>query len=710
MVLGCPECFGSKGIEFWLFSFFCVCEDSVCSIMEFDLLAFTLAPTTEVFNQCRKKDLLLIADFFRVSMSRDATKKVIKEELYNELVSTGILPAESLLDVSEGNLAVEEASVLPLSIETRVDPVTAIKLKELDLELKKQEHDIKVVQLRTVEVEADRDIRLKTLELEAETLWRNSVQPIPLPRTRAPSSPVFGIAQSQSSTDNYDPVSNTQLNFDVVRYVKLVPPFREAEVDCYFTAFERIATKLGWPKDMWGLLLQCNFVGKAQEVCSSLPLEQSLDYDIVKTAVLRAYELVPEAYHQRFRNLMKTARQTYVEFAREKKTLFEKWCFSNKVTNLEQLQELILLEEFKNCAPEVVGVHLNEQKVNTLSEAAVIADEFVLTHKTVFPSSRQSKRQFFNTEQAEKETSNVPREMVNKADEKRTSNQRVCFYCLDPGHIISDCKAWKQKNIAGKFESVAFAKAVSVPEDRSMPAKSTGYEPFLFNGSVSLCADSLDNPVSILRDTGATQSFILADALPFSARTYSGTDVLVRGIELGCVRVPVHVIHLKSDLVTGMVPLGVRTELPVDGVSLILGNDLAGGKVFPSPVVVDMPDLSPDSDIAACFPSVFPACAVTRAQTRKWEGTVNLADSFLNSERDYLLCTLAIKPQLTPNDSANSDVKAAALEFDRAVQWIPIYRNEKMKELYCLYSWYCVFFCGCMSPASLAPPTLHSGR
>ncbi len=333
------------------------------------------------------------------------------------------------------------------------------------------------------------------------------------------------------------------------------------------------------------------------------------------------------------------------------------------------------MEEFKNCAPEPVVIHLNEQKVNTLSEAAVIADEFVLTHKTVFPCSRQSKCQFFNTEQAENETSNIPREIVDKArkaDAKHASNKRVCFYCLDPGHIISDRMAWKQKYTAGKFKSVAFAKAVSVPEDCSVPSKSTGYEPFLFDGSVSLCADSLGNSVSILRDTGATQSFILADfllylgnILPFSAKTYSGTDVLVCGIELGCVRVPVHVINLKLDLVTGMVPLGVRTELPVDGVSLILGNDLAGGKVFPSPVVVDTPDLSPDSDIAACFPSVFPACAVTRAQTRKWKGTVNLADSFLNSEKDSLECTLAIKPQLAPNDSANSDLKAAALEFDR---------------------------------------------
>lgn len=88
----------------------------------------------------------------------------------------------------------------------------------------------------------------------------------------------------------------------------------------------------------------------------------------------------------------------------------------------------------------------------------------------------------------------------------------------------------------------------------------------------------------------------------------------------------------------------------MDGVSLILGNDLAGGKVFPSPVVVDTPDLSPDSDIAACFPSVFPACAVNCAQTWNWEETVNLSDSFLNSANDSLECTLAIKSQLGPLD------------------------------------------------------------
>lgn len=41
-------------------------------------------------------------------------------------------------------------------------------------------------------------------------------------------------------------------------------------------------------------------MGKAQEISSDLSLEDSLDYDVVKSKVLRAYELVPEAYRYLF--------------------------------------------------------------------------------------------------------------------------------------------------------------------------------------------------------------------------------------------------------------------------------------------------------------------------------------------------------------------------------------------------------------------------
>ncbi len=77
----------------------------------------------------------------------------------------------------------------------------------------------------------------------------------------------------------------------------------------------------------------------------------------------------------------------------------------------------------------------------------MIADEFVLTHKAVFPTSPPVQTQFWNTEQIEKETFSIQREMADKgrkADVRRSSSKRVCFYCLDSGHLISDCKAWME--------------------------------------------------------------------------------------------------------------------------------------------------------------------------------------------------------------------------------------------------------------------------
>lgn len=92
----------------------------------------------------------------------------------------------------------------------------------------------------------------------------------------------------------------------------------------------------------------------------------------MKKSVLQAYELVPEAHRQKFRQFGKTANQTCVEFARERRVLFGKWCQSCKVISLGDLKELILLEEFTNCLSERVVIYLNEQKVSPLNKAAVL--------------------------------------------------------------------------------------------------------------------------------------------------------------------------------------------------------------------------------------------------------------------------------------------------------------------------------------------------
>lgn len=125
-------------------------------------------------------------------------------------------------------------------------------------------------------------------------------------------------------------------------------------------------------------------------------------------------------------------------------------------------------------------------------------------------------------------------------------------------------------------------------------------------------------PVTILCDTGVFDSFILASALPFSEETDTGSFIPVLGMGMPVFHVPVHKLVLHSGLFEGEVKMGVCPALPVDGVTLILGNDVAGGRVWADqraqPVVVPVPlgSNGPDKNEKQ-FPKVFKACAVTRA-------------------------------------------------------------------------------------------------
>ena len=102
----------------------------------------------------------------------------------------------------------------------------------------------------------------------------------------------------------------------------------------------------------------------------------------MRELILKGYELVPEAYRQKFRTLNKTGSKTFTEFVQEKAQPFDRWCASEKIDDsFEKLRELILIEEFKNCLGTDVRTFVNDQKADKLTEAARLADNYSLTHK-----------------------------------------------------------------------------------------------------------------------------------------------------------------------------------------------------------------------------------------------------------------------------------------------------------------------------------------
>lgn len=238
---------------------------------------------------------------------------------------------------------------------------------------------------------------------------------------------------------------------------------------------------------------------------------------------------------------------------------------------------------------------------------------------------------------------------------------------------------------------------MSVPSKYQIPE---GFKPLVSDGYVSLSDQSVQTPVKVLRDTGSGQSLLLDSVLPFSQESLD-TRVTIKGVELGNLQVPVHKVNLVSEFVTGPVAFGIRPALPVPGVSLILGNDLAGDKVFPQLCMSAKPVVQPTTEVLEeKYPGIFLCCAVTRAMSKKIESTqeendpFHLCDSFLvktvypNPERDSQDVGFGVDmskslPQTVTRqkliDLQEQDVDLQAL-FSRAVP-----ENESADSAVCFY-------------------------
>lgn len=354
----------------------------------------------------------------------------------------------------------------------------------------------------------------------------------------------------------------------------MVPPFEEADVDKYFPHFEKVAANQNWPKEIWAVLLQSVLRGKAQQVYSALTMEESRNYEEVKRAVLRSYELVPEAYQLKFWSWRKPWNHTYLEFAHEMQMFWDRWCASKGVSeNFEKLRQMMLMEQFKNCVPENMKSYLDEMETENLYATAKLADEYALMHKAKFSSTRSYQkdcRDDIESPPAKVETKLGARDK-GKEEEKQVGRKfpgLTCYNCGKVGHLTAKCLAPRKETGKGKaavptgcIESISKS-----TEKAKVDRVREGREKFISEGTVSVRGET-PVPVRIWRDTGADQSLILSKVLDFGPET---GEVVLRGIGKGTEAVPLHRIILNYDLVSGPVEVGVRSELPRDGVDIFL--------------------------------------------------------------------------------------------------------------------------------------------
>ena len=402
------------------------------------------------------------------------------------------------------------------------------------------------IELEKIKIQAQMELQRNKMELEKVKIQQET-------RLREVDLAIRGHKESHDS-------------FEVTKQARLVPKFEEANVDGYFAHFERTALNLGWPKECWSMLLQTVLTGKAQRAYATLPTENCADYDLVKAAVLKSFELVPEAYRQKFRTQRKTENQSYVEFLREKENALDKWCDSKRIDgDAEKLRQLILAEEFLNCVPEEVRVHLSERRTDVTDEMAALADEYILTHRKTKEKTFTGNRVKFKAE--------LRPEEENRRTFQSSSRTVVCYKCGKAGHIAIRCQLGKgpERNQTQPRKPQG---AVTTPRGNQ------SYRPWTKKGMIR---GPHGGPVkvSILRDTGASQSLLLRSKLPKGVIEATRETVMIEGIGGKRVKIPLCKITLKSQWKDGPIKVGVVDKLPMKGIFLIQGNEVRTKKCHP---------------------------------------------------------------------------------------------------------------------------------
>ena len=511
----------------------------------------------------------------------------------------------------------------------------------------------------------------------------------------------------------------------MVRSRKLVPEFDEKKVTEWFRRFEKKAMEFEWPANRWVGLVVSALKGKALEVYDRMSVEDLASYEEFKADILRAYELRPEAYRLQFRESRKKQGDSYLECARYMEETFDKWMASERADTYQRVRELLVLEQFVNGAERDIATRLKEKRFTSLKEAATWADDVVLARKGTVPPGmtgggekggkwgngggsggsfsgpRRSGWNFNATKGAGSPyKSRSPPEQKKPAQGSVTTstpkynNQLVCYNCREVGHTRYNCPklvtvtpvkppakpvallVWPEEekkeelhphyrgvgrkaNLVGGVEEgqpEMTASSRAVASLSGVEPQLAWCRPFLCKGTVEIAGEVY--PVTVLRDTGAQQS--LCKNLT-GRKVASRGAVLCRGINT-VEEFATAPVTLTCPLVTATARVAVAESLPVSGVDFLLGNDLAGGRVWVQPS-------SSEPVVAGEKEQVAPVseCVVTRSRAREMATSAALGSSggdtnkpksgLLESQRVGADCDKTEPPVTTP-DSDGDDAES----------------------------------------------------
>ncbi|XP_065921901.1 uncharacterized protein [Magallana gigas] len=122
------------------------------------------------------------------------------------------------------------------------------------------------------------------------------------------------------------------------------------EMDSYLLRFERYAEAQRWDRSDWAINLSALLKGKALDVYALMPKTDAFDYNTLKTALLRRFELTDDGFKKKFRSCRPDPSETFSQFAVRLSSYFDRWIEMAKERLPENLTRMAnLADQYKDA-------------------------------------------------------------------------------------------------------------------------------------------------------------------------------------------------------------------------------------------------------------------------------------------------------------------------------------------------------------------------
>lgn len=297
----------------------------------------------------------------------------------------------------------------------RIDKNREQKEKNKDREERARERE-----RQAREKESERQAQLREAELQAEL----KMMELKIRLTEAENAKARANSPSNESS-----VASSAVLTSPQRWMTAFDEKKD-DLDAYLLRFERLATGLQWPRDQWATMLALCLKGEALSVVGRLSPGESVDYDVVKRALMRRFRLTADGFREKFRNAKPEGGETGAQYAARLASLFDRWVeLSETAKEYGSLRDLLLAEQFlKGCSPKL-ALFIRERTTKTLTDMADLADRYLEAQGTQSLGMKMEEK---------KPTPEPPRPVDKKSTGQRPPLR--CFLCNRLGHRAADCR------------------------------------------------------------------------------------------------------------------------------------------------------------------------------------------------------------------------------------------------------------------------------